>query len=242
MKTIVKPIICALSFLIVARAQAQNVYSINVVGYVNLTLYTGNNLIADQLANSPDNTLDSLFPANSGLVAGTTFTEWNPSADAPLPLSVFNGTTWTINYTLGPNGIGGILNSPAPAYVTLVGNVVNVNLNAAPGSPGFYTFVPPNYGPGTYLLAAAAPLGNASFQLVVGRDPVAGESVETLDAASQTYSTTTFNGSTWDNGAPALNVDQPAFFNLEVPEPCSVALVSATGFAFTLRRRVRAGK
>ena len=202
-------------------AWSQNVYSLNGVGYINLTIYAGDNLIANQLSESPDNTLNTIFANTAGVLSGSTFSEWNPAANQLLPLSVFDGTSWSINYCLSPNGVGGVLDSPANTAVTLVGDIVNFDIT--PGGGGGYTFVPPARGPGTCLLSVAAPLVGATFEQVIGSDPIAGDSVETLDAGTQTYTTTTFNGTAWDDGAPSLAIDEAAYFTL-VPEPSTFAL------------------
>jgi hypothetical protein len=85
-----------------------------------------------------------------------------------------------------------------------------------------YQFVnpPPMNTPGVYLLGCVVPEPAATFQMIVGRDPLIGETVRRLDPATQTYSSTTFEGSTWNNGAPALNCDsgEAAFFTL-MPSP-----------------------
>lgn len=214
-------------------AWSQSVYSSNAVGYVNLPIYAGDNLIANQLSDSPDNTLDTIF-AGAGVLPGSTFSEWSPSANQLMPLSVFDGTSWSCNYSLSPDGTGGVLNSPGNTTVTLVGDVVNVNLLG-----GGYTFVPPARGPGTYLLGLAAPLAGATFAQVIGSDPVAGDSVETLNAQSQTYAATTFNGTAWDNGAPSLEIGEAAYFDL-VPEPSVFALIASGAGLLTICRSSRA--
>ncbi len=230
---------CSLAWLTVglfaASTAPAQVFSPNVVGYINSSISPGDNLIANQLSASPDNTLNNVL--TYGVLAGSTFSEWNPAANQLLPASVFDGSTWSINYTFAPNGIGGVLNSPSATTVTTVGNVVNFDFDSAAG----YTFVPPAYSPGTYLLALAAPLEDATFQQIVGRAPNAGDSVTTLDGSSQLYSTTTFDGTAWSNGDPSLAVDQAAYFNLAlnpVPEPSTFALfgLGAVGLV-ALRRR-----
>ena len=214
-------------------ARSQNVYSSNAVGYIDLPIYAGDNLIANQLSDSPDNTLDTIL-VGAGVLPGSTFSEWNPAANQLMPLSVFNGTSWSFNYSLSPDGTGGVLDSPGNTTVTLLGDVVNVDL---PG--GGYTFVPPARGPGTYLLGLAAPLPGATFEQVIGNDPMAGDSVETLNAQSQTYATTTFNGTAWDNGAPSLEIGESAYFDL-VPEPSVFALIALGTGILTTGRSTRA--
>ena len=218
-------------------ARSQPVYSLNAVGYINIPIYAGDNLIANQLSDVPDNTLDTIF-AGSGVLSGSTFTEWNPATDQLLPSSVFNGASWSINYSLSPNGVGGVLDSPANATVTLVGDVVNVDIN--PPNSSTYTFVPPARVPGTYLLTMAAPFAGGTFEQIAGRAPIAGDAVETLDAETQTYSTTTFDGTAWSNGAPSLDVDESAYFTLAVPEPSIFALASL-GAGILLICQIRRG-
>jgi len=53
--------------------QAQtNVYSLNAVGYINVTLYPGYNLVTCPLIASPDNTLNTIFNNSGGLYNGDT--------------------------------------------------------------------------------------------------------------------------------------------------------------------------
>jgi hypothetical protein len=53
----------ALGIASAASSMAQAVYSVNVVGYVNLTLRPRFNLVANQLDATPNNRLSSVFPA-----------------------------------------------------------------------------------------------------------------------------------------------------------------------------------
>ncbi len=58
----------------------------NIVGYYNVALQPGVNLIADQFLSSPDNSLNSIFNAGSssgGLVDNTSFTMWSGGAFLP---------------------------------------------------------------------------------------------------------------------------------------------------------------
>jgi hypothetical protein len=206
-------------------------YPHNIVGYYNLMLYPGDNLIANQLDNG-NNTLNAIF--QPGVPEGATFTGWNPSSQQYLPASVYDiNTGWSINYELD-YGQGGLFNSPATFTNTFAGSVW-------PGFNDINTFVPPLVtDSGTLLLSCYVPIAPATFYDVVGRDPQNGESVTLLDAVSQTSTTTTFENGVWDNGAPTLNVGQSAFFNLEsVPEPAVYNLVGAGLLLLaTVRKRV----
>jgi len=219
-----------LPFLTVCLSTSSNA-SANIVGYYNLSISPGDNLIANQFTLSPeDNTLDNVL--TNGVASGSTFSEWDPVANHLLPLSIYSGGAWSINYTLAPDSVGGVLNSPSATTATFVGTEVNI------GALDSYTFTPPAYGPGTYLLALAAVLPGGTFQEIVGRAPEIGDSVRTLNAATQVYSTTTFDGSAWNNGVPSLAIGQAAYFNLgAVPEPSTLALAGLGAAALGILRR-----
>src|SRR5262249_37043795 len=100
-----------------ARAQG----SLNIVGYYNLSIQPGYNLIANQLSYS-NNTLNAIF--NSTTPIGSTFTRWDPVAQQFAPVSLYTGSGWTINYGLN-FGEGGILTSPIAWTNTFVGEVTH---------------------------------------------------------------------------------------------------------------------
>jgi hypothetical protein len=208
-----------------SAGSAQTVYSGNIVGYINLPFYAGTNYFASQLANS-DNSLDTIF--YPGVVPeGATFTELDSTTHEFLPTSTYDTATgWSINYTLA-FGQGGWLDTPLLFTNTFTGSVWPgySPLSSQPFTPPLVT------ASGTQFLSCFLPI-DATFYDVVGRDPLNGESVTTLDAATQTCTTTTFDNGAWDNGAPDLDVGEAAFFNLSsvvpVPEPSATCL-AATG-------------
>jgi hypothetical protein len=55
-----------LGLLCSASVMAQNVYSVNAVGYINVTLYPGYNIITCPLICSPDNTIATLLNNSAG--------------------------------------------------------------------------------------------------------------------------------------------------------------------------------
>ena len=212
---------CCVIFLVgmVGMSANSQTYSQNIVGYINQLLYAGDNLFANQLSYS-NNTLNTIF--QPGVPEGTTFTEWNAASQQYLPTSVYDiNNGWSINYELD-YGQGGLLNTPTTFTNTFAGSVW-------PGYNGIDPFVPPLVtDSGTLLLSCLIPIAPATFSDVVGRDPLNGESVTLLDAASQISTTTTFDDGVWSNGTPTLNIGQSAFFNLEsVPEPAVYGLVGA---------------
>jgi hypothetical protein len=222
--------------LLAAPATFGQTYSINVVGYYNLTLYPGDNLIANQLG-TPDNRLNNLLIY--GVADGSTLTKWDPLANQFLPASVFDAATtnWSINYSL-TYGEGALLHSPGTTVNTFVGEVF----------PGYNidTFVlnwNPNNANGLYLISSPVPMArpiSQMFAAVTGRSPRDGEWVRLLDPATQTYLTTVFDpfSGTWSNGDPVLGVGMAAWFNL-VPEPSMTALLAVGAAAMVWRRRVR---
>jgi hypothetical protein len=75
MKTKALLLTAALSAAAAATSMAQ-VYSVNAVGYVNVTLQKGFNLIANPLSNGA-NTLDAILPVGCGLPADTFVVSWD---------------------------------------------------------------------------------------------------------------------------------------------------------------------
>jgi len=64
MRTKALIIAAALGLASAASSMAQAVYSVNVVGYINVTMKPGFNLVANQLNATPNNGLDSVLPAS----------------------------------------------------------------------------------------------------------------------------------------------------------------------------------
>jgi len=64
----------------VSSVMAQNVYSLNAVGYINVTVNPGFNMISCPLIGSPDNTLNTLLPNTTGAYQGDYIYEYSPSS------------------------------------------------------------------------------------------------------------------------------------------------------------------
>ena len=205
-----------------SRAQ---IFRDEIIGYYHLALSAGDNLVANQLLNPGGNNLNNLFAL--GTPQGATFTKWNATTQAYLPVSTYDADSgWSINYDLNL-GEGGLLHAPTDFDNTFVGYYwpeFNGNDLVTP---------PPVSGSGLFLLASWLPFGSATFNDVVGRNPHEGDYVQLLDALTQTTSTTTFSDGAWTQGDPLLNVGQAAFFHLgdatpfgisAVPEPSTYAL------------------
>jgi hypothetical protein len=208
----------------------------NFVGYANLQFQPGDNWFGNPLG-AGANSLSSLITIAP---AGTTVSLWNSAANQYLPTVTWNGSAWSADLTLNP-GTGALLHTPSFFTNTFVGDVLN--FDGSPFTSAGFTEPPPFPGPnGLYLFSSKAPVALAGhtffpgdghydvFEAIIGRAPHNGEQVTTLDASSQTYTTTTFLGGVWDNGDPSLQLGGAAMFNLGpviVPEPSALGLVVA---------------
>jgi hypothetical protein len=212
----------------------------NIVGYVNLTFQTGANWFANPLLSTAPggDSLNTIIPTAPN---GTTLSLWNSTANQFTTTSTFDNGAWSANLVLDP-GTGALLNAPSQFINTFVGDAENFDGTIATG--GGLTGVPQVFsGPnGIYFLSCKGPValsGNDVLQDIIGRGPLNGEQVTTLDAMTQTYSTTTFLNGVWNNGDPTVAVGSAAMINIgPVPEPSSVALMLAgVASVIAVRRR-----
>jgi hypothetical protein len=124
-------------------AQSTNVYSLNAVGYINVTLPAGGTggsfaIVSCPLIASPNNAISNLLNASSGAFKGYKFYGW--SAGSYLPSDTATATKWAGggNETLSP-GQAGFISVPAGAAsqtVTFVGTVPSGSITN-PIPPGF---------------------------------------------------------------------------------------------------------
>ena len=236
MKSYIRSLAFALGLLIAPLVQA-DVYSVNVVGYVNHTFAPGDNLFVNPLVASTDNSLSSIF--SSVIPDGTTVSLWNASTLSFDVTSTYGSGQWSLNLILDP-GTGARLTAPSAFMNTFVGSVLSHD-----GGPYAdpLTLPSPYAGPnGIFLLGDKTPVtssGTDIFLNIIGRLPNVGEQVITYGGTS-TY----LGGGNWDS-VPTLNPSEAAFLNIGpvsavsfVPEP-SVAGLGLVGFALlrTFRRK-----
>lgn len=133
--------------LVAAGAATSNaqVYSVNAVGYVNLSLPTGFSIIANPLNGNPDNSLDTILPLPAAGNEAIVY-RWDAGVQNYTVLATFfTGFGWldpndpnkeTDSLVVDP-GEGFFINMPAggPFNVTLVGEVPQ-GLLANPLVPG----------------------------------------------------------------------------------------------------------
>jgi hypothetical protein len=135
-----------------AMAQT-NVYSANAVGYVNVTLYPGFNLVSDPLIAKPNNAISNLLVNTNGQWKGWNVISYNPlngipySQDSGIKAAWANGGTNTIN----------------PGQAVWIQNPSNSTLSI--------TFV------GTVPTSVTTPLYHNSFNLIGSAIPASGDFV-----------------------------------------------------------------
>lgn len=141
----------------VASSMAQ-VYSVNAVGYINLSLVPGFNLIANQLNASPNNSLETLF--GTSLAAGDTISRFNGNGfDNAIALGdgtfLYSGPT----FALAP-GEGAYIQTTAAKTVTLVGDV--------PQGAALTVSMPIGFSVVSSIVPQSATLGSLGFPVAAG--------------------------------------------------------------------------
>ena len=194
----------------IASSMAQaNVYSLNVVGYNNLTLTNGFNLVANQLDldgtgvnNTIYTTLGTNVPNATRAYAfsggGFVFTTFNAGT-----LTWIGSGLAAVNTALQPGG-GVFVSIPAaasyPQTVTLVGNVMQGALNTPIAA--------------AYQLVSSKVPQLGLMKTDLGFTPVSTDKVYQFLAGSQTYGGAhTYNAGTgtWLGGEPSLAVGESVF-------------------------------
>lgn len=186
-----------------------NVYSLNVVGYYNVTLTNGYQLFANQLdldGTGTNNTAATVFGTN--LPNLSQVLTWNGSSFGSVTYKTSSGFTGAqlpaVNLALNPgNGVFVLLNASAPVTtVTVVGTVMQ---------SGSGVVVP--YVPGYNLLSSQAPLAGG-VQTTLGYIPNNLDQVLTWNASIQNYnakSTYKASSGAWSGGEPQIAIGQSFF-------------------------------
>jgi hypothetical protein len=219
-----KVLICAAALAAASAftSMAQSVYSLNVVGYINLPLVEGFNMVANQLdvdGTGTNNTISGVFGTN--LPVGSAVYTWagagyNPAASFSIPRG---GTvaSWSAQGALSLNpGQGAFVQIPAGAFggatqnVTTVGQVLqNALVNAYIPASGGYS-----------LLSSMVPLQGTISSL--GYVAVVGDQVFTYDTSLKppgfdpAFNYSIPRGGTtpvWTPNEPSINVGQGFILN-----------------------------
>jgi hypothetical protein len=205
----------------VISSEAQ-VYSANVVGYINLSLTNGFNLVANQLdsdGTGTNNTISGVF--GSSLPPGSTVYEFAGGGWTIVSSYTVNrsgtATNWDAFATNSFNpGQGAFVKVPSSTTVTLVGNVLQGNL-VNPNLPGAggYTLV------SSQVPLAGDILTNLVYQAQPGEVIYGYDSAGTAPGASgpgwnyvYTYSANRSGTATnWSPSSPSFAVGQGFFLN-----------------------------
>jgi hypothetical protein len=178
---------------------AQTVYSVNAVGFVNLTFAPGFSLNSNPLDNGGSNTVAALFPTGS-VPIGTAIYTFDPVSGNYVVASYGRGG-WTSGggNVLNP-GVGFFFKNPTlqPLTNTFVGNVMQGTLNT-PLSAGFN------------LVGSQVPqtgLVSTDLQLPVG----VGDTIFQFDPVNQVYvPSTQARGGAWNPSEPTVAVGEGFF-------------------------------
>ena len=181
-----------------ACSQAQNVYSANVVGYVNLTI-SGSaggkfTMIANPL-NTTNNTLDGVLN-NANVPIPCDFYRWNGSG---FDIATYFGS-WSFNHSLAP-GEGGFILTDTSFTNTFVGEVLQGALtNPFPG-PAIYS-----------IRSSKVPQTATTDVLGLDDDLSPADNVYQWNYATQSFDIKTYFGSpgSWDS-LPTIKVGESVF-------------------------------
>ena len=189
-----KTLLCAAALAagVVSTMAQSNVYSLNVVGYVNKTFTSGNYTLVSNPLNSPTNDLNTI------LAAAPNFSQVNlwdvnlQDFSATIPTRISG--SWSPNLVIPP-GVGFFVIAGGNFTNTFVGEVLQ----------GSLTNSVPLTGNGAYVaLASMVPVGGSLTNVLAGYTPAAFDQVNLWDVNLQDFSSTipTFVGGAW---SPDIN-------------------------------------
>jgi hypothetical protein len=192
-----------------------NVYSLNVVGYVNISLTNGYQMVANQMdldGTGTNNTLASVF--GTALPNLTQVLAWNPAGQT-FVLSTYRASTGvfggdpadvtTFGLQPGQGVFVNLNNSAAPTTITTVGTVMQAGSGVPAKLPQGYSIV-----------SSQAPL-SGGLTTVLGYPAGNLDQALTWDVVNQTYVLSTYRAatSTWGGaGEPNVAVGQSLFVNV----------------------------
>lgn len=188
----------AISAAGLATSMAQTVYSVNTVGYVNLTIGPGYSIIANPLIGAT-NTIPALFAGVPTSTVIYKFVNGSYQINTLRP----GALGWSDKtMTLVP-GEGVFIYNPGAALTnTFVGDVASGNLTNA---------IPQGYS----IVSSMVPQGG---KLTTDLGYVTGSGIQQVylfDNASQSYTIkSTLPSGAWNGGEPVINVGQGFFINV----------------------------
>lgn len=199
MRTKTTLLTAALGLAAAAATQAQ-VYSVNAVGYVNLSIPAGFSIIANPL-NAADNTVAKLFVAPPDQTTIYTF----DNASSQYTVDIFEFGAWDTTTTVLAPGQGFFINNQSSAAFvnTFVGEVPQGTASAP-----LTTAVPAGFS----ILSSQVPQSGA-LDTVLGFPDVEGTIVYFFNNATSQYDVYTYEFGQWDTppGPPVPAVGQGFF-------------------------------
>lgn len=188
----------ALSVAAAATSMAQAVYSVNIVGYINLQLTPGFSLIANQLNASPNNKVSTLLPAPPNNTAVFKFNKTSGGFDV---MNFVDGAWDSDALSLAP-GEGAFVSidaefAPTGATFTFVGEVQKAGGQVAIGN-------------GFQVVSSLIPQGGtlAALEFV----PQEGDVVFKFNKASGGFDVSNFVDGAWD-AEPSVAIGESFFLS-----------------------------
>jgi hypothetical protein len=189
-----------------SAVSAQSVFSVNAVGYVNVPVINGYQVIANPLNNS-NNTLNVILPA---VADNTKIYRFNPTSQTFGAAITFffdpdvNAGAWDPNVVLAP-GEAVFLFSPVAATLTFVGEVPQGTLlNPLPANFSLRSSIVPQSGGISSVLGLAA----ADNDSVYFFNPA----TQSYPAPFRFFFDPDTNTGAWDPSEPSVAVGQGFFF------------------------------
>ena len=165
--------------------------SSNIVGYTQISLVAGQNLVANTLDNGSGNGSHALF---SSLPDQSALFTWNGSG---FVVDNFSFGAWDLadpGVALPP-GASLFVSVPSAASIYFVGQVVQTGKVTIAAGPA-YSFV-----------ASVLPIAGG-LDTALGYVPNDGDAVFTFDASKQSYVVNNYSFGSWDNGSPQIAIGQ----------------------------------
>jgi hypothetical protein len=224
MRTKTAILAAALTALGSAAVMAQtNVYSLNAVGYINVTLQPGYNMVANQLS-SGTNTIGNILNDATGQYDHLAISKWNGSgftsdtansATSPFANNWLNGGTITMN----PGEAAWLKwTNTAPVTITFVGTVPQGTLTTTLTGPNAFNMVSSQVPQAGDL---ATDLGFTNFNQ--------GDTIYVFNPTNQKYTTYNYNTNTGNSGFggnftgntgdPVLQVGQGFWYKTSATAP-----------------------
>jgi hypothetical protein len=183
----------------VMSSQAQ-VYSQNIVGYINVPLAAGYSMVANQLDLDGTGTNNSIYTSiGTNLPANTQVLAWNGSgfiSSKLLPTGKWSANTATFTNAVNP-GSGFFINVAAATNLTFVGTVITGTNN--------YPIVA-----GYQVVSPSAPIAGG-IETTNGYVPSKGDQVLVWDGTG--YISHKYTGAIWTGGEPSFAVGEAFFLN-----------------------------